>query len=288
MYKYVLNWRRLELIMLLCEILNSETFDEAAYNTLTSATMGTGHSKDANMNVVVNTLLKRYPTLGYTGSMFRVVGFYAKEFLQFKGNKDVLAAIKNYKIPVDRGSRREAVSWSKTVTGVSNFLNMSRTYGGDDYEEHNSDTIVIYVVLHQRSMGLDVGKALKFLSTKLKKPHNNMAGSVGEILAPVESNVSIKLYHVIGLGDPLNDEEDIEDTLSDTNSGTDDSWAKHARSLRWEADTKVRPDQFSQLIDQVRHEYTTNTRWAGKRSKALHKSSPLRKYKINTHPDYYG
>lgn len=256
--------------MFLFEVMSGQ--DRLVYDVLSGSTWGTGDAGANKMNAACNYAFSRWPEARYHGPMFRVIRFEVADFMKFKSNEDVLRAIRGYKH--DKG--RQFFSFAKTVKGVSDFVTISREYGGDDYVPFGKDDIGVLVLIQQTGNAVDLTKvAKKFRKEQHKIP---MQGeSVGEVLASLQNNSSIKLYHVIGLGEEMSYDWDDEESDEDSD---DDAMGTHQ-----EGDYRYRPDQFKQMMQGLEAQHLAGSNDVPDQKK-FHKKSPLKRYNGSAWQDY--
>lgn len=215
--------------MFLFELMSGH--DSQVYQILAQSTYGSGNQYANKINAAASYAFNRWPQVRYHGPMYRAVRFDVEEFLKFNSTADVLRAVKAYK----GQAGREFFSFAKTVQGVSDFVTISRSMGGDDYEDHDKTTIGVLVIFQQVGIGIDLQKMAAEFENEPEATIKVFGQRVGEVLSRMNNTTSIKLYHVIGLGDKLDDYYDDEDDGEGNNT------------LHWEKDFYYRPDQFNQL-----------------------------------------
>lgn len=265
--------------MLLLEV--AENRDQYAINIISRLVVGTGNDGADKVNAVVNYGLQNWKDAVYHGPMFRVVRLEAENVMTAKSVRDLENLIRSHK--GEKG--RQYFSFAKTVQGVSQFVTTSREFGGDDYEEHNKNTIAVLCVTQQVGTGLDIKTAFARF-----KPEgdNSGASTVGEVLGRMEPGLAIKYFHVIGLGRRVNPDEELTDDKLRWNSGEEywDAMSPEARQkmkdeqrgMHHEKDYYFRPDQFNQMMELLRRQHIQGKN-TGVRAKPLHKKSPMKQYK---------
>ncbi len=240
------------------------------YDILANSTWGDGNADAQKMNAAANYAINRWPEAQYHGPMFRVIRFGIEEFLNFNDNAAVLQAIRSYK----HNQGKQFFSFAKTVKGVSDFVTISREYGGDDYEPFSKEDISVLVMIQQVGPAVDLAAAMK--KFRKDKPTTHMQGaSVGEVLSMLQNNASIKLYHVIGLGEEM-DHDDYDD---------DEEYDEDEMGTHQEGDYYYRPDQFEQMKRDLLAQYQHGENDLPARKK-FHKKSKLKRYKGTAFADY--
>lgn len=144
-------------------------------------------ARDSKADPYINAALELFPSLRYTGKLYRVMGIDPETFLGFKSNTDVLSYLKNYKT-------KHYQSFAKTLNGLEDFESV--VLSGD--LEDNYPTVAVYV--EQFGSGLDVET---FYETRDSLVEFNIGGGgglesaarVGEVIAPIDKNtMQIGMY----------------------------------------------------------------------------------------------
>ena len=145
----------------------------------------TSAARDSKADPYINAALELFPSLRYTGKLYRVVGMTPETFLGFKSSTDVLNYVKNYKT-------KHYQSFAKSLKGLEDFESIVLDADIEDF----SPMIGVYV--EQVGSGLDVEAFHKTRDSLLEFFNQGgleRAARVGEVIAPVDSStMQIGMY----------------------------------------------------------------------------------------------
>lgn len=265
--------------MLVSELL-IESVEQDVLATLATAKTGAFESVAHKLNYAVNYAIRKWPQIIYHGPMFRIIWLPANTVLGLKSNRDILQIVKTYKDPKSSifgtgqhgASSREYYPWSKTVKGLNDFMQISRSWSGDDYEPHSHKTIQVGVILQQTGVALDFEKFAEIIKS------DDFSSEVKEVLSRINHTVSIKMYHIIGLGKKVYSKHDLADFEDDQLDQWDKQTVGHPKDYRFEKDFYFRSDQFNQMQQLLQKQHVKRTSKTVK-TKPFDKKSPLKQYK---------
>ena len=217
---------------------------------------------DNKADPYINAALELFPSLRYTGKLYRVIGVDPETFLGFKSNTDVLNYIKNYKT-------KHYQSFAKSLKGLEDFESIVLDADIQDF------TPMVGVYVEQVGSGLDVEAFYKTKDSLLEffsAGGLEKAAQVGEVIAPVDqSTMQIGMYtldepidHKMYKYSPSNFKQlqrDLKDSLENHEKVTSDEegWDEYEEKTR--KGFKAPPEDA--------HMYT---------SKSIHKKSKYKKY----------
>jgi len=186
-------------------------------------------ARDNKADPYINAALELFPSLRYTGKLYRVMGIEPETFLGFKSNTDVLNHIKNYKT-------KHYQSFAKTLKGLEDFESIALDADIDD----TAPMMAVYV--EQVGSGLDVEAFYKTRSSLVEFGGGGLenAAKIGEVVAPVDTNtMQIGMY---ALHEPLDNKiykynpssfnqlkKDLEDGLEKYEDADEDDYREKTR-----------------------------------------------------------